>query len=167
MAKNINIFQICKFLIAYFNSIGEELTHLKLQKLLYYIQAWHLVYKNDPLFSEEPEAWVNGPVYKNVYDFYKDKGSGPLTIELPEGKNHEEYPNELLNEIGLDEEQKELIDAVIKKYGLMPTFQLVYLTHSENPWNEAREKLSPFEPSNSKITLSSMKSYYSKLINKN
>ncbi len=167
MSNNISIIDLSRFLIAYFNSIGEEITPLKLQKLLYYIQAWNLVYLNDSLFAEEAEAWVNGPVYRKVYDAYKESGSEPLKINTSVDKNIENYQSELLSKLNLNTDQKELLDAVIKKYGLMPTFQLVYLTHSESPWNIARERFAPFEPSSEKITYESMKSYYSKLIEQN
>jgi hypothetical protein len=50
---------------------GASISHLKLQKLMYYAQGWGLVFLKAPLFDEEPEAWVNGPVYRSVYNKFK------------------------------------------------------------------------------------------------
>ncbi len=44
------------------------MTAMKLQKLVYYSQAWHLVWTEKPLFDNRIEAWANGPVVWELYD---------------------------------------------------------------------------------------------------
>ena len=55
----------------YVMSRVKECTTMKLQKLLYYCQAWYLVWNDKPLFSENIEAWANGPVIRELYNFHK------------------------------------------------------------------------------------------------
>lgn len=64
---SVNVKDFADYLVKRYQVEGECITPAKLQKLLYYIQAWHLVHTNGhPLFVDEPEAWVNGPVYSAV-----------------------------------------------------------------------------------------------------
>src|SRR5262245_19575381 len=63
-------------------SEGEIISNLKMQKLLYYAQAWHLVFFNKPLFKEEIEAWDLGPVVSEAYQEFKSFGNDPLNYEL-------------------------------------------------------------------------------------
>ena len=48
---------------------------LKLQKLLYYAQAWSMVFfgRQRQLFADVPQAWVNGPVYPTIYNMWKNR----------------------------------------------------------------------------------------------
>ncbi|MCB0280610.1 MAG: DUF4065 domain-containing protein [Calditrichaeota bacterium] len=154
--KKVDILDLSRFLITYCKNNEIELNQLKLQKLLYYIQAWHLVYfNNDLIFDDVPEAWVNGPVYRKVYDVYKPS----VYRDLTKSDKVEE-----LTTIDLNDEQIKFLESIMDHYGLMPHEKLVFLTHAEKPWNQAREGLSIFEYSNEKITHESMKSYYSSLI---
>lgn len=66
----VNIHDVAKYIILRLLQNGNSVSPLKLQKIMYYLQAWFLVYFNDPLFEEEPEAWVNGPVYRVIFDEY-------------------------------------------------------------------------------------------------
>ena len=59
--------QIADYLIAFSHSVGDPISNLKLQKLLYYAQAWYLALHNEPLFPESIEAWVHGPAVPPVY----------------------------------------------------------------------------------------------------
>ena len=76
MEKNVDIKRVAKYTILRLIQNGQSICPLKLQKLLYYIQAWHMVYfeRENTLFNEVPEAWVNGPVYRTMYDEYKNIG---------------------------------------------------------------------------------------------
>ena len=127
-----------------------EMTTLKLQKLVYYAQAWSLVWDERPLFDEKIEAWSNGPVVRDLFEYHRGKYfvSG---IEAGDSGN-------------LDDEQKTTVDMVLKHYGDKPAYWLVRLSHSEPPWIEARGDLSPTESSDAEITLDSMAQYYSSLL---
>lgn len=116
----------------------ESMTHKKLQKLCYYTYSWYLTLKNEKLFSEGFEAWVHGPVNRELYASYADFGWN----EIP--KNDVEF---ILN----DKENKILVEHIYRIYGHMDGNQLEALTHSEEPWLIARRGLSPWESSKNLI----------------
>lgn len=126
---------------------SQPITAWKLQKLVYYCQAWSLVWDEKPLFKEKILAWANGPVVKELYDHHK----GMFYVkEMPKGR-----PEHLsLN-------QKDTIDHVLKAYGDKTAQWLSDLTHMEEPWIEARKGLKPGERGEAEIRLSSMHEYYS------
>lgn len=102
---------------------GERLTNLKLQKMLYYQQGYHLAAFGTPLFEEEVEAWMYGPVVPCVYDVYSHYGSETL----PEANN----PIELL------EEEEILFNQVYQAYRDFSAIGLMNRTHNEQPWLQA------------------------------
>ena len=125
------------------------MTTMKLQKLVYYSQAWSLVWDEKPLFEEDIEAWANGPVVRDLFDYHR----GMYEISsIPIGNSR------LLNQV-----QQETIDAVLDYYGNKPSQWLIELTHMEYPWIEARKGLLPLERGNRVIPLDTMADYYSSL----
>ena len=166
--KMVNLNTLKDFTILYCHNKGLSISPLKLQKLLYYIQSWHIVYfEKDTLFEELPQAWVNGPVYRSVYDTFKTDffkndnfkitlGGGELITEI----------TKTLESLDINTNQKDLIYAVLNNYGTMTDEKLVFLTHKEDPWNIARQGLSPIERSSNQITVNDIYDYYSKKINK-
>lgn len=58
-----------------------KITPLKLQKLLYYAQAWWLAIKETPLFDEEIYAWPWGPVIPHIYGEFRHFGRDPIDGE--------------------------------------------------------------------------------------
>lgn len=61
--------------------VYEGITHLKVQKLLYYGQGISLALYNEPLFNENIYAWQHGPVIKEVYDFLSSYGRDDIKFE--------------------------------------------------------------------------------------
>ena len=102
---------------------GERLTNLKLQKLLYYQQGFHLAFFGTPLFAENVEAWMYGPVVPAVYDEYSAYGSSAL----PEVKES----------VSLSEDEEELFNEVYDAYREFSAIGLMNRTHSERPWLNA------------------------------
>jgi uncharacterized phage-associated protein len=120
----------------------------KLQKLVYYSQAWNLAWnEGEPLFDAQIQAWPNGPVVPALYRLHRKKYS---VSRWPEGSGAR-----------LTKAEKETIDSVLAGYGQLSGRQLVMLTHNEAPWKNAREGLDPTEPSTRKIKTEDMQSYYS------
>ena len=159
--KFVDINEITDFVIGYFNNLDVDITPLKLQKILYYIQAWHLVFfKKHPLFNEEPEAWVNGPVYRTIYNRFKDNWYSGETLTIGEPENIESDFEDIKNNVKLTKTQKELLFTVLQKYGKLSAGELVYITHVEDPWNKAREGLEPFERCDNHISFDNMYNYY-------
>jgi len=120
-------------------------TAMKLEKLVYYCQAWSLVWDEKPLFKERIEAWAGGPVVPALY--YRHRGQ--FQIENWEG-----------NPDNLTPSQHETIDSVLNYYGNKQSQWLSDLTHKEEPWIHARSGLAPLERGNREITLASMAEYY-------
>ena len=102
---------------------GELLTNLKLQKLLYYQQGFHLAFFGTPLFEESVESWMYGPVVPSVYDEYSKYGSAslPVTTEA----------------ITLTDDEERLFNEVFDAYREFSAIGLMNKTHSERPWIEA------------------------------
>jgi uncharacterized phage-associated protein len=124
------------------------MTALKLEKLVYYCQAWSLVWDEARLFPERIEAWAGGPVVPALY--YRHRGQ----FEIREWDG---------NPDNLSPVQNETIDSVLKYYGSKTSQWLSDLTHNEDPWINARVGLAPLERGNREITLASMVEYYSSL----
>lgn len=101
---------------------GENISNLKLQKLLYYAQGFHLVLAGGPLFSEPIKAWKHGPVVECVYHKYKHHGASaiPTPADYDPGR--------------IDPETQSLIEDVYGVYGQYSAWGLRNLTHQEPPW---------------------------------
>lgn len=130
----------------------KPITTMKLQKLVYYSQAWHLVWKNEPLFHERIEAWTNGPVVHELHRLHR----GKYTITT------ESFP--VGDEGKLTDSHREVVDTVLSAYGKLTGAQLSMLTHDEDPWIYARGPIGAAARSTALITLESMHDYYSGLI---
>ena len=126
-----------------------SMTSMKLQKLVYYSQAWSLVWDEEPLFNERIEAWANGPVIKELYEAHK----GRFKIDIwPQGD-----PDQL------NDNQRSTIDSVLKFYSDKTAQWLSDLTHVEKPWNDARKGIPCGDRRHMEITLGAMAEYYSSL----
>ena len=140
-----DVFDVAKYIL----EKQDSMTTMKLQKLVYYSQAWSAVWDEKPLFAEEIQAWASGPVVRELYDEHKRMFQ---ISSLGKG-----------NTDNLILEEKDTIDAVLQAYGDKPAQWLSDLTHMEKPWNEAREGISPGQNCENEITLASMAEYYSSL----
>ena len=125
-----------------------SMTAMKLQKLVYYCQAWSLVWDEKPLFPEKIEAWSNGPVVRELYDRHR----GKFIVDSWRG-----------NSGVLTSKQKQTINAVLHFYGKKTSQWLSDLTHQERPWVEARKGLPPEARGSAEITLAAMAEYYGSL----
>src|SRR3954465_14098926 len=96
---------------------------MKLQKLIYYSQAWHLVWVEEPLFVDPIEAWANGPVVRTVFDGHR----GRFNVSPPWTRG---------NPDALDKAEQGTVDAVLDAYGELSGRTLSTLTHDEAPWRE-------------------------------
>lgn len=119
---------------------------MKLQKLVYYSQAWSLVWDEKPIYGEQIRAWVNGPVVPEL--FFAHQGEFTISGE-PKGSAD-----------ALNTDERETIDIVLKHYGDKSAQWLIALTHREQPWLDARKGLSDSERGNREITPGSMADYY-------
>ena len=125
------------------------MTAMKLQKLCYYSQAWSIVWDGAPLFDEEIQAWANGPVIVDLYNYHR----GQYMIEK----------FDLGDSNSLNSNQKETIDRVVEFYSKYNSQQLSDLTHMEQPWKKARRGIPDGVRSDAVISKASMEEYYSSL----
>jgi uncharacterized phage-associated protein len=122
----------------------------KLQKLVYYSQAWHLAWDEEALFPEPIEAWANGPVVRDLYNAHK----GWFTVRTwSRGEP-----------AALSTNERETVEAVLESYGHRSGHWLSELTHAEEPWREARAGLAPEERGTREITVGAMADYYGRLL---
>lgn len=140
---------VAECLISLSHTKHNPVSNLKLQKVLYYSQAWHLALHKHPLFDEEIEAWVHGPVVPPVFRRFRDCRWNPIPSS-GEGFN---APFMLH------------LEEVWKVYGELSAYDLERLTHSEDPWKMARAGLPPDISSNRVISKPSMLEYYSSRLN--
>lgn len=125
-----------------------DISNKKLQKLLYYVQAWTLVLYNKKAFNDEIEAWVHGPAIPDVYRQYKN-----FVFEA--------IPLEAIGDVKeIDEDVAAVVKDVLSVYGKYDADYLEVLSHTEMPWREARGEKMPFENSSDEISTDTMKSYY-------
>ncbi len=124
------------------NKEREGITNLKLQKILYFAQAYFVAKVGKTLFKEKIEAWEYGPVVPTVYHEYKKYSNKPIVLE---------------NDIStVDIADKKNLDKVWENFGGYSARRLVDMTHAHKPWKEA----------SGEITIKSLADYYAPLLNK-
>jgi len=160
--KNISTID-STILAAYILHKYGPMSHLKLQKLLYFVEGYHLAYFNGAsVIDDEFEAWVHGPVSRKIYDKLKDKSVlyGDVGISLKEG---DPLPEDSLKRI-LSSEQIELIDEVLEMYVAETGITLESITHQQMPWIDARKGICPAEKCENRISKQKMQAYFSTLL---
>lgn len=114
------------------NSDKKEITNLKLQKLMYFVEAYYMV-KNPgeiELFNSGWSAWNYGPVNVQLYKYYKKFGSMPIVLEDEEIQRGYELP----------QYNKDCIQEIFNIFSKFSAFELVTLTHLEkSPWSKLYE----------------------------
>ena len=127
-----------------------RLDTIKLQKLVYYAQAWHLVWEDYPLFDSRIEAWGIGPVCPDLYAKYEGKDYLDPSVGIGNSANLQKY-------------ERRAIEDILETYGDDWAEYLVYYTQSEDPWINARQRAGalPGRRCNEEITLADMAEYYS------
>jgi len=105
---------------------ADELSQMKVMKLLYYVQGTYLAIHGEKAFSNDILAWRYGPAIKAVHDKYVGKVSivGQLTAS-----DLADY-----NEVRQDDRLEPVLTAVWQAYGDMSAIQLMKKTHEEAPW---------------------------------
>lgn len=130
----------------------EEVTPLMLQKLLYFIQGVSYALNAKPMFTENCQAWVHGPVYPEVYDIFRDFKYNPI-------EDARFVIFECAEDV-LTEEECRTIDLVVNTFGEYGGKVLERITHEEMPWKLARKGYTDNIPSNETITMENIEEYY-------
>lgn len=136
---------------------GNNLSKLKLQKLLYYAQGYYLALYNEALFDEEIRAWEHGPVVKEVYDHFKNiQGNFIPTIKKNTLDEREQTCMSL--------EQKETIEEVYELMGQYSAWKLREKTHNETPWLETYDEKNKSNAEANIIPKETIKKYFKNYI---
>ena len=155
-----NALDIARYVIKYSNNRDYGVSNLKLQKILYFIQAYFLIQTNHPCFKEPIEAWDFGPVVPDVYKQYKMYASADIpTMESYidfDGNDIWKSKRIRFNKINIKDEDKILINKVIDKFSEYSATDLVMLTQRQTPWIDAFSS-----GKNNKISLDAIKDYFS------
>jgi len=142
------VFAVCDYIISkLYALLGDEsyeLTNLKLQKLLYYVQMEYIGQTGQELFENKFVAWEHGPVYPDVY--HKFKESGQFGIE----------PEDVIPPTNLSKNEERVIDTVLWELGNATAWELRDLTHEETPWKKRHQY-----KKNNPITVDDLKGFYS------
>jgi len=128
-----------------------EVSAMKLQKLMYYAQAWSLVWEEEPLFPDDFQAWANGPVLPTLYA--RHRGMFKVSTALFADASSD----------SLSKVERENMGKVLEFYGDKTAQWLSNLTHQENPWLDARDGSPVGAPSEVVIPQSAIHEYYSSL----
>jgi uncharacterized phage-associated protein len=130
----------------------DYLSHLRLQKLLYYVQGWSLALRHKPMFSSRIEAWAHGPVVRDLYPKFAGHGMKSLTPEdVGEAKS-------------LTKEDRRFIAEVWEVYKDYSATSLRNMTHNEPPWIDARQGCDAVEKCANEITHKAMRLFFTKAI---
>jgi uncharacterized phage-associated protein len=148
----VSCFEVANYFIWLARETGSFVSNLKLQKLVYYAQAWHLAIHELPLFEEDFQAWVHGPVIPELYQKYKSFRWQPITVDVTP-----QLPAATI----------EFLQGVSEEYFSCDGYELERMTHAESPWNLARGGLSPDTASTAQIEKTWMKEYYGARVEEN
>lgn len=141
--------QAADYLVSFSALHGDNLTNLKLQKLLYYCQGYFIALNDEPLFDDAIQAWVHGPAIPAQYGRFKIWKNQPIVIDIDEA-----------SVLKLPAEAETHMQEILSAYGHLSAWQLELLTHSETPWIEARGSLQADESCDNIISLESMKIFF-------
>ena len=130
-----------------------DLSALKHQKLLYYIQAWHLAFYGKRAFEGTFQAWIHGPVNREIYELYRDKKYLYSEMTLEDIINIDEITT-------INSELRIHIDTILDTYAKFSATQLELMTHDEDPWIEARKGYKSNQRCETIISDERMKEYY-------
>lgn len=134
--QKIDSLVLCEYIVKHYGSMS----HLKLQKLLFYCDAYHLAYFGTELVSDKFQAWVHGPVSRKVYDSLKDKSILYSELSYSYAPGDIDVDAEFAK---LTTDQKDLVSTVLENLSEWNQFQLETAIHRELPWIQARVGYGP------------------------
>ena len=122
----LTVDQVADYFLVLADSRYQRLDHLKLQKLCYFAQGFYMAFRKEPLFKEQLRAWGSGPAVRELYDQHH-RQRGPLPVPT-------------FDEESITHEQRQVIEAVLSRFGEYPSAELAKMTKGDMPWLEAYER---------------------------
>ncbi|WP_217533081.1 Panacea domain-containing protein [Vibrio metschnikovii] len=148
----ISVNELADYLIVKCDEAGSSLSNLKLQKLAYYADAWHLAFYGEKLIDSDFEAWIHGPVNRELYNRFSSEKS--LYSDMLLSDCSETFSIDSIAD------KVEHIDSVLATYGKFSGAQLEEMTHREEPWIQARAGYRPTQRCEIKISNEVVEEYY-------
>ncbi|MDR1404855.1 MAG: DUF4065 domain-containing protein [Candidatus Methanoplasma sp.] len=111
---------VANFFIDVAKDSDDPMTHLRVQKLLYFAQGWSLACLGRPLFSDDTEAWQHGPVVPSVYHEFSSHGREQIRC------TKDDYSGGVFTG-----EEIEFLTDIAMKYRFYSTGWLVSLCHAQ------------------------------------
>jgi uncharacterized phage-associated protein len=153
-----HIDDVCDYIILQCRTGNADLNLLKLQKLLYYVQAWSLAFTGKTLFDGKFQAWVHGPVNRYIYDRFADTKSLYSAVEQTDMRPNFD-PDQ-----SLSSEERLHIDNVLEVYAPFSGSDLEAQAHTEEPWVRARTGYRPTQRCECELDEALMAEYYRKRV---
>ena len=148
--KKPTILDVANYFIWFGQKHGDPITHLKLQKLCYYAEAYYWAIYNKPLTNTPFQAWTHGPVSRILWDEHKGKSWEPITKECKKPR--------------LSKEVEEYLEEIADVFCRFTAFELEKMTHHDLPWKSARGCLSLEARCENIISTEHMRTYYKKYV---
>lgn len=149
-----NLNSVADYLLCFAQEHGDLITPLKLQKMVFYADAWYMALNNgEPLVDEHFEAWVHGPVSRSLYSRFADYKWRPITEEVS-------CPPELSSDV------KNHLNEIYDIFGGFDAYELERMTHNEDPWLRARGGIPNDEPCTTLIDKDITANFYRSVIEK-
>lgn len=136
------------------------ISHLKLQKMLFYCDAYHMAYFNEELITDKFEAWMHGPVCRKVWNEFKDVAILNKELKYPEDSSKDKDIEDKYSMLTLD--QQDFIKEVLDCFSSWTAQELEYATHTESPWMEARKGYNEGDKCEVEISKENTKTFYKK-----
>jgi uncharacterized phage-associated protein len=143
--------EVANYILCRVHEWEDLVSNLKIQKLVYYAQAWFLALYDEPLFDDRLEAWVHGPVQPALYQRFKKYSWEPITEEVV----CPDYSQDI----------KAHLEEILDIYGDLTAHHLERLVHQEDPWRKARGDLPPDAHCTNPVAIEDMKIFYRSLLN--
>lgn len=147
------VHDVADYIIVKLDDARVGLNTLKLHKLLYYVQAWRLALKDEPLFLGKFQAWVHGPVSRQIYDRFS--GTHGMYDML---KSRDARPD--FDPAKIDAAVRSHVDEILDAYATFSGPQLEQMTHDEDPWIAARGGRKPSERCEVELSETLMRDFF-------
>ncbi len=145
--REYTYFDIANYFLHKAKETAITVTNLKLQKLVYYAQAWHLAIHNEPLMKGATfEAWIHGPVIHELWNEYRNHSYEPINEEVTPPK--------------LDARTDQFLEEVVEVYLDKDAYTMELMSHREDPWILARKGCADNERCTNIISEESMRTYF-------
>ncbi len=161
MKEPYDVLEVCRYAIEYSNNKGYGISNLKLQKILYFIQAYFLIntQRKRPCFGDKIEAWNFGPVVPRAYYEYRRFGSTNIpTMKSIMRINYDniwDSEREYFDDNNISDKDKKRIREVIDTFSNYSATSLVTLTHNQDTWKNAYQ-----QNMNNEITIDAIREYF-------